>query len=103
MKNPQLFRQSLINSFAVLVYISLVASLMFYGDKLFGKVGEILSVVGILLLFVLSATIVGALVLGKPILLYLDNHKKEAIKLFFYTVTCLAVFMLIVFIILSLI
>jgi len=41
--------------------------------------------VAFLLLFVLSAAVVGALVLGKPALLYLDGEKKEALRTFFYT------------------
>ena len=44
-----------------------------------------------LLLLVLSATITGALVLGKPILLYLDNKKADAIKLFFWTLGWLVI------------
>ena len=52
-----------------------------------------------LLLFILPAAITGALVLGRPILLYVENHKAEAIKMFFYTVGWLFAIMLIVFLI----
>ena len=42
--------------------------------------------VAFLLLFVLSAAITGALILGRPVVLYLENRKLEAVKLFLYTV-----------------
>ncbi len=44
-----------------------------------------------LLLFVVSATVVGLLVLGKPIILYWEGYKKEGIKLLIYTVICLVI------------
>jgi len=44
-----------------------------------------------LILLVISATITGMLVLGKPILLYLENKKIEAIKMLSYTVGWLAI------------
>lgn len=39
-----------------------------------------------LLLLILSATVTGSLVLGRPILWYLDGKKKEAVSLFVATV-----------------
>jgi len=36
----------------------------------------------------------GALVLGRPILMYLDNQKKESIKLFGFTLVWLFVYMI---------
>ncbi|MFA4937084.1 MAG: hypothetical protein WC575_02215 [Patescibacteria group bacterium] len=51
----------------------------------------LLGPVAFLLLFVVSATIVGLLVLGKPVTLFLEGFKKEAVRLLFYTVICLIV------------
>jgi len=45
-----------------------------------------------LTLFVVSAAITGALVLGKPILLYLDKKRSEAIKLFIMSLAWLLIF-----------
>lgn len=97
MKNSKLATYSIIHSIGVLVYVSLVALIMNNGQKWFGNANNILGATAILLLFVLSAAIVGALVLGKPTLLYLDGKKKEAIKLFLYTISSLAIIILIVF------
>ena len=69
---------------------------MFNGEKFFGKADNFLMPVAMLLLFVLSAAITGALVLGKPILLYLDNKKEDALKLFGWTLGWLAIIVIIV-------
>jgi hypothetical protein len=49
------------------------------------------------MLFVLSATIVGSLVLGRPILLHLEGKKNEALRFFGYTVGWLAILTVIIF------
>ena len=54
-----------------------------------------------LLLFVCSAAITGSLVLGKPVMLYLDNKKPEAIKFFLKTIGWLFLILIMVFIILA--
>lgn len=48
-----------------------------------------------LLLLVTSASISAGLIVGKPVMLYLDNQKQDAVKLFAYTVGWLFVFTLI--------
>ncbi len=45
----------------------------------------------LLLVFIVSATITGLLVLGRPIYLYLNNLRSEAVKLLIYTVIFLLV------------
>jgi len=42
------------------------------------------------MLFVLSATVVGSLVFGRPVYLYFEGKKKEAVALFLYTASFLA-------------
>jgi hypothetical protein len=69
---------------------------MFNGAELFGKTATFWVPVAMLLLFVLSATVVGALVLGRPIYFYLNGQKSDAIKLLLYTVCWLFIFTLIV-------
>jgi hypothetical protein len=85
----------------VLAYVSGVAALMFNGERLFGNGKNILIPIGMLLLFVFSATITGTLVLGRPILLYIDGAKSEAIKFFAYTLGWIFLIMCTVFIALS--
>ena len=100
MKKNQLIKISLINSIVAAIYIAAVSLLMSNGEKLFGKTTNVLDGVAILLLFVISATIVGFLILGRPLLMYLDSLKKESIKLFTYTIGWLVIIATIIFIIL---
>ena len=87
-----LLKQALINSLGTLVYCGLIAYLMINGEELFGKANSIFGVVAFLMLFVLSAAIVGSLVLGRPIIYYLDGKKKESIFLLIYTIVVLFLF-----------
>ena len=81
----------------VLLYTSGVAWVLFNGQRLFGKVTSFWGPLAVLMLFVVSATIVGTLVLGRPILLYLDGKKDEALRFFGWTVGWLAVLTLVIF------
>lgn len=102
MKN-NLITRALIHSLGVLIYVVLIALFMFNGKNIFGKEDNFLMPTFMLLLFVISAAITGALVLGKPILMYLDNQKADAVKLFFYTIGWLAVITILVLVILVII
>jgi hypothetical protein len=67
----------------------------------FGKADQkIVTPVAALMLFVFSAIVTGGLVLGKPLMLYFDSYKKEAVKLIFFTGLGLFVFMILVFLVL---
>lgn len=81
------------------IYISLVALFLFTVGKMFGDKPEpaIIAPIAFLLLFVISAAISGALILGKPVMLYLDGQKKEALQLFSFTLIWLFVFLVIAF------
>ena len=100
MKNSKLISWGIINSLGSFLYIAGVAWLMFNGEHLFGKEDNFWMPVALLLLFVLSATIVGALVLGRPIYFYLGGAKQEALKLLFYTISGLLIITIIIFLIL---
>lgn len=85
---------SLADAFGVLVYIVLVALFMNSAEKVFPRMNEILGPIVILLLFVLSAAVTGSLVLGRPVLAYLDGSKKEATIMFLYTLGWLLLFLI---------
>jgi membrane protease YdiL (CAAX protease family) len=85
MKNAKTIRCALLNAVGVVVYVMLIGWVMTNMERIAGPMEEFWGPVAFLLLFVLSAAIVGALVLGKPALLYLDGEKKEALRTFFYT------------------
>lgn len=86
---------SLLHALGIAIYVGLVATLMQNGDRLFGKMDHLVGPIGFLMLFTLSALVVGSLSLGKPIMLYLDGKKKEAVSLFLYTAGWLFLFTLI--------
>jgi len=96
MKKSQLYLKSLLSAALVFVYILIVVALLFNLQEIFGQNEEdpILAPIIGLLLFVISATITGSLVLGQPIFFYLEGKKKEAVYLFGLTVSWLVVFLL---------
>jgi len=79
-KNP------LINSLAAILYIVLIASVMFYGTKNLGKSDSIIAPIAIVSLFTLSAAVMGYLFCYQPAQLYFDDKKKQAVTLFLQTV-----------------
>lgn len=104
MKNQTLAKWGFTHAFGVLVYISLVATFMERANSWFGEADKsIVTPMAALMLFVFSALVTSGLVLGKPIMLYLDGKKKEAVKLLFFTGVGLFVFMLLTFFVLWLI
>ena len=86
----KLIQRSFLNALGTGVYVALIVTTMFNGEKMFGQVNNIFAPILFLLLFVTSAAITGSLVLGKPVLMYLDGAKREAIQLFLYTIGWLA-------------
>ena len=102
MKKSDYFLKSLVSAAGVLLYSSAVAWLMFNAHKIFGKPTNFLMPLFILLLFVISASITGLLVLGRPIHLYMNDLKKEAFTLLFSTLAWLIFFAFLVVLILLL-
>ncbi len=70
----------------VFLYVSGVVWIISNGEKAFGPGKNLWIPIMMLMLFVLSASVTGALILGRPILLYLSGAKSEALKFFSYTV-----------------
>jgi len=90
-KNPFL------NAAAATLYITAVAAFMFYGSKSFGPDKSILIPIAMISLFTLSAAVMGYLFLYQPILLFLDGHKKNAVRLFLQTLGVFAGITILVF------
>lgn len=99
----QIGKMSFVHSGGVLVYIAIVATIMNNSERLFGQMTGYLGPIAFLLLFTLSALVVGALILGKPLILYLDGHKKEAIALLGATAGWLGLFTIIALVIMAVI
>jgi len=81
MKKMGLWLQGLISAVLATIYVSLVALLMSNGESIFGKEDGFLVPFFMLLLFVLSAAVMGSLIFGRPVMMYIDGKKKEAVKL----------------------
>lgn len=94
MKKSDYFLKSFVNAAGVFVYVSAVAWLGFNNQRIFGRQADFLMPLFVLLLFVISASITGLLVLGKPIHLYLNGLKKEAFTLLFTTLAWLVLFLI---------
>ena len=74
-KNP------IINAGAGVLYIVVVASVMYYGTQFSGtNDNSVLAPIAALSLFSLSAAVMGFLFLSEPLQLFLENQKKEAEK-----------------------
>lgn len=96
MKKSEYFSKSLINALGVLVYVSIVAFLIFNGEHIFDNKPSFLIPLFMLLLFIISASVTGLLVMGKPIHLYLSGFKKESFILLFTTLAWLALFIVVI-------
>src|SRR3989344_7102720 len=94
-----LIQRGLLNALGRLAYVSTLVTLVLNGEKMFGTVNPSIAPIMFLTVFVLSAAVTGGLVLGKPVMLFLNNQKNEAIRLFIYTLCWLALAVVILLII----
>lgn len=62
--------------------------------QLFGNVNNIVGPFVILLLFSLSAAVVGGLVFGESVMLFFDNKKRESVKAAIYSIGWLGIYTL---------
>lgn len=93
------FRHALIAA----LYIALIAFILWNIEKL--NMGPV-SFIGpmlFLMLFVLSAAIMASVIFGKPLMLYLDNKKKEAVQLVGWTLGWFAGLTVLTFALLSIV
>lgn len=85
-------KTSFLNTLGTVAYICVVTTIMQNGNKIFGEKDNFVTPIVFLSLFTLSAIVVGGLVLGKPLMLYFDDKKKEAVAMFLQTAGWLAIF-----------
>ena len=96
MKNT-ILKYALLNALGTAFYIVLVASFFFYGLKRLGPGETVLIPMAMLMLLVLSASLTGALIFGRPVMWYVDGKKKEALSLLGYTLGFFLVITLVAF------
>lgn len=88
-------KKSFLYSLGAAAWISIVAIFMQNANRWFGTQDTIISVIAVLILFSMSALVVGGLLIGKPIFLYIDGKKKEAVQ----TIICSGGWLLLFFVI----
>jgi hypothetical protein len=101
MKRREIIMSAFMNALGTAVYVILIALFIYLGSQgLFGEGESVFIPIAMLMLFVFSAAFTGFLIFGRPIMWYLDNKKKEALSLLFYTliifliITIIALFFL---------
>ena len=71
MEKKKIMLYGLMHAGCAVLYVGLVALVMSRAEKLFGPDGRPLGTMAFLLLFVVSATLMGLTIFGRPILWYL--------------------------------
>jgi hypothetical protein len=97
MKNSKLIWLALLHALGIAAYVVVVVLVIQSAAKIFGQMTGIIGPIALLMLFVLSASITGTLALGRPVLLFLENRKVEAVKMFLYTIGWLFLITLLIF------
>ncbi len=87
-----ILKNALINAFATARYVIGVASLLFYAPHFAGSEEPVLIPIVVPLLVVFSALFTGCMMVGRPVLWYIEGKKKEALSLIVLT---LAIFFII--------
>lgn len=104
MNQKHLIGRGLLHALGVVAYIGAVAWFLSSAKTIFGEAEDkFLIPVFMLLLFVISATVTGLLVLGKPLALYTSGLRREGLALLGMTVGWLAIFLCLVGITLSMV
>lgn len=94
----KVIKRAFLDAIGTVAYVILVASLMFSLQGVLPKEDTVFVMASFLLLFVCSAAITGFLVFGKPVMLYMDGKKKEAVSLLGYTIGIIFLITIILFV-----
>src|SRR3972149_5492534 len=78
-------RNPLINALTAVLYIFIIAFVIFYGTKNMSPANSFFAPVAMISLFTLSAAMMGYFFLYQPAQLYFDGKKKIAVNLFIQT------------------
>jgi hypothetical protein len=83
----KLLTTAVVNAGATALYVAIVGTFLSYAGRMkLGQAHPRLIPIAMLMLFVFSAAVTGALMLGRPILWYLDGKRKEAVALVLWTI-----------------
>lgn len=90
--NKELLFKTFRNVTGAVLYIFFVSQVMQNGSKLFGNEDNMFTPFAVLLLFSLSAAVVGGLILGQSVILFLNKKNPEGIKATIYSIIWLATY-----------
>lgn len=93
-----IMKRAFLNAIATTGYVILVVLFLFSLQRFASKPETIIIPMSMLLLFVCSAAITGFLVFGKPVMLYIDGKKKEAVSLLVHTIGMLVIITIVFFV-----
>ena len=98
MTKNKILQRAFVDALGVVIYVGFFAWFVnnlhqWLGSAPDGWIGSVF----FLMMFIISASVTGSLVLLKPILLFLEGNKKEAIHLFLYTLGFLVLLALVIF------
>jgi len=91
------YSYAIADAVGVFVYVVAVSWLLNSGTRWFARDPGLWAPIAMLMLFVLSAAVVGSLVFGRPILVFLDGRKREAVKIAIATIAIIAALTFLVF------
>ncbi len=90
--DKRILKTAALNAGLTFAYIAAVSAFMTYmGSRHADEPDGFLAPVMALTLLVTSAAITGYLVVGKPLMWYLDGQKQDAVRLLGATIGCLAI------------
>lgn len=101
MSKNKILQRAFVDALGVVAYVGFFAWFVNSLHNWFGSdPGGWLGMVFFLMMFIISASVTGSLVLMKPILLFMEGERKEAVHLFLYTLGFLVLMALIVVVLL---
>jgi len=97
MNNKQIIGYGLLNAVGAAVYIWLIALLLSNAGSALGPINGPLGATAFLLVFVISAAVMGIVIFGRPVLWYVSGRKEEAVHLLAATIVFLIIIAAVVF------
>ena len=93
-----MLKRAFLNAVGVVAYVIVIVLLISSFQRFSTEPDNTIIPIAMILLFVFSAAITGYLVFGKPIMLYTDGKKKEAVSMLSHTLAMLALITIVFFI-----
>ena len=85
------------NAFLAFVYVAAVGTFLSHASTIFGPKDTAFTPVAVLMLLVFSASLMGILIFGQPVMWFIDGKRKEALRLMAYTMGSLLVLLILTF------